>query len=612
MSLFFCALLVLLTKATQDVKALGGQPGLREHAAARNFIIGVGTSFYLGNPWFEEGYEDILAGELNSISFENHLKWGLVHPERYEYNFWHADKQVAFAEANSMALHGHTLMWHMQNPTWLTERSWSQTELKQVLEDHIKTVVGRYKGKIKYWDVVNEAYDYNTNLRNEFWYRNLGEEAIELAFKWAREADPDAKLYYNDNGMISSSTRSIDLVNKLNSLRQRGVPIDGVGFQAHLRQDSPPSYYQMKQNLARFTNAGYEVQITELDIAIAPSVCGNQAYDESQAQIYRDLLKACLDTPGCKGLTTWGFSDKHSWLKDQCPLPLDQNYQPKPAYFAMYEELGGSYYSPTCTGMSFSVTCAPEGGSYKVYAEGVSSASHTKFPTWDEEGGQDDIVWYDGVNEGNDRWSITINQTNHPGSKINTHIYLYSYDSEPIFCTGGDIPKCDPGNPIPNCSNISGPSTLTLGESGTYSADFFSEQGSLGGSIFYNNLNRIEYRDLPGTNGSFSTEWQPSAEGTYNVCCRAWNNAIAECRPPDLVDGPPRYDCQGPNYCMTVNVAKSLLPGDINGDRIVNIQDYILLSNAFGTNDEAADLDGNGIVNIQDFIILSNNFGKTN
>jgi endo-1,4-beta-xylanase len=254
-----------------------------------------------------------------------------------------------------MTVRGHTLVWHHQNPKWLTDGKFTSSELAQILEQHIKTVVGHYRGKIFAWDVVNEAFDelHPGELRSTIWrdqpgigLAENGYTYIERCFRWAHEADPQALLFYNEAEAEVVNPKSDAIYAMVRDFRQRGVPIDGVGFQMHvanLRADVA----SISANIKRFTGLGVQVQITEMDVALPVDAQGNARPEDLQLQadIYRQIASACLSHPGCTAIQTWGFTDKYSWIGSHskqtqgAALLFDRNYQAKPAYDALRNAL---------------------------------------------------------------------------------------------------------------------------------------------------------------------------------------------------------------------------------------------------------------------------------
>ena len=216
----------------------------------------------------------LVLKHFNSLTAENAMKMGPVHPKENEYYWRDADSIVAFAQRNKMVMRGHTLLWHNQTPDWLFKDAMgnkvSKDVLLQRLKDHITTVVSRYKGKIYAWDVVNEAISDNPGeyLRKSPWLEIIGEEYIAKAFHWAHEADPGAMLFYNDYNEISPVKRS-RIIKLVSSLKEAGVPIHGIGLQGHWAINEP-SRGQLDSTLKEFAATGLPLHITELDISVYP------------------------------------------------------------------------------------------------------------------------------------------------------------------------------------------------------------------------------------------------------------------------------------------------------------------------------------------------------
>ena len=355
--------------ATQEpsLRAVAEHAGLLVGAAARPAQLS------------EPNYASTLAREFSMLQPEDALKWEVVHPQPESFDFQQADRLLTFAIAHNMKVRGHTLVWHRQNPKWLTEGTYTPNQLARILEQHIKTVVGHYRGKIFAWDVVNEAFDeiQRGKLRSTLWRDQPGigqeqrvtndearaatdrgsavpearpEEAraepsyayIERCFRWAHEADPQALLFYNDAEAEEVNSKSDAIYRMVEDFRRRGVPIDGVGLQMHvpnLRADVA----SISANIQRFTALGLQIHITEMDVALPVDSNGNARPDDEQSQthLYREIAAACVSHPGCTAIQTWGFTDKYSWIgshsqhKQGAALLFDRNYQPKPAYSAL-------------------------------------------------------------------------------------------------------------------------------------------------------------------------------------------------------------------------------------------------------------------------------------
>ena len=322
-------------------------PSLRAAAEARGLQIGAAAApTWIAN---EEAYRNTLGGEFNELTAENEMKWQTIHPERSRYEFCPGDALVGFAEANAMTVRGHVLVWDEQNPAWLTAGDFSREELQQILKEHIFTVVGHYRGKIREWDVVNEAFKGDGTFRETFWYDVFqGPEYIDRAFEWARQADPGAKLFYNDYNTESIGAQSNAVYQYIQGMIARGIPIDGIGFQYHTAPAWAPSADAVRQNFERFGDLGLETNITELDVRLPhqsdPPLPITQAQYQQQAEVYRSAIEACLSSGTCKSFVVWGVSDLHSWVPGAFSdyddaLLFDRSYQPKPAYTAILNVL---------------------------------------------------------------------------------------------------------------------------------------------------------------------------------------------------------------------------------------------------------------------------------
>jgi endo-1,4-beta-xylanase len=312
----------------------------------------------------------LVAAQFNALTPENVLKWEKVHPQpgTNGYDFGLADAYVAFGEKNKMLLVGHTLAWHSQTPRWVFEdengRRLSGTNaadrelLLNRLREHINTVVGRYKGRIKIWDVVNEALndsksesDTNVLRRASPWVQVLGEEYIVKAFEWAHAADPDAILRYNDYAIENPAKRA-RLIALIKDLQAKHVPVMAIGSQTHANLTWPDSQLE-DETLTDIAKLGLPIHITELDVngsvrgqnfqsadVAEVAAAGDsglvESADEMQARQYANLFGAFLKhRDEIKLVTLWGVTDADSWLRNGRPLLFDGNWQPKPAFEAV-------------------------------------------------------------------------------------------------------------------------------------------------------------------------------------------------------------------------------------------------------------------------------------
>lgn len=348
-------------------------PSSLKEAAAGDFHIGAALNYdqVYGR---DEASVALIKEEFNTITPENMLKMGPVHPGQHVYNWEPADKFVAFGEENDMFVVGHTLVWHSQAPDWIyvdgNGNTVSKDTLLQRMEDHIATVAGRYKGKIDGWDVVNEALEDDGSLRQTKWLEIIGEEYLQKAFEYAKAADPEAELYYNDYSLWKPSKRD-GAVQLVKNLQAKGIQVDGVGMQGHYGIDYP-TLEDIEASIEAFADLGVKVMITELDVDLLPNPSKRQGADiamtfepqegfnpyaeglpdsvqQKLTQRYANIFKLFhKHRDKISRVTFWGVADQHSWLNDwpmegrtSYPLLFDRNLQPKPAYEAVMETLTG-------------------------------------------------------------------------------------------------------------------------------------------------------------------------------------------------------------------------------------------------------------------------------
>ena len=316
---------------------------LRGVAKDMNLYIGaaVGTDLQLRDP----RYASVLAREFSIVTAENAMKPGPLRPNAQTFAWADADELVSFAQAHQIAVRGHTLVWHESIPTWMSSPTWSNAQVEAMLREHILTVAAHFKGKVVAWDVVNEAVDNDATMRRSMWYTKVGADYIEKAFRWAREADPDAKLFYNDYGIEGRGAKSDAVYNLVRDLVNKGVPIDGVGLQMHVTAASPVSKADLAWNMARLAALGLEVHITEMDVRIPIPATGAALIQ--QASVYRNTLDACIEQPACTAFILWGFTDKYSWVPGFFDgfgdaLIFDAEFEPKLAYTVMRDGLSQS------------------------------------------------------------------------------------------------------------------------------------------------------------------------------------------------------------------------------------------------------------------------------
>ena len=321
----------------------------------------------------------IVKAQFNTITSENVLKWEQVHPRLGQYDFALPDKYVEFGERNGMFVVGHTLVWHQQTPRWVFEDPTgapvSRDTLLARLRDHIHTVVGRYRGRVKGWDVVNEAIDEDGTLRKTPWLIIIGEDYLVKAFELAHEADPDAELYYNDYSVENAPKRN-GVIALIRKLQAAGVRVAAVGLQGHNKM-TWPTVAQQDSTIAAFAALGVKVNITELDIDVLPAATQNQAAEvtlraapeaglnpyvaglpdsvqQALARRYADLFRVYLKhKDAIDRVTFWGVTDGDSWLngwpvrgRTSYPLLFDRAGRPKPAFDAVIRTARQGLFTP--------------------------------------------------------------------------------------------------------------------------------------------------------------------------------------------------------------------------------------------------------------------------
>jgi endo-1,4-beta-xylanase len=334
---------------------IDGNHSLQANAHKRGLLAGCAVS---AANLHEDAFTRVLAAQFGIVVAENAMKFGPIKPKPDAYFFDDADALVSFAEQHKMKVRGHNFVWHAQLPTWFKEVA-NKDNAKKILTDHILTVGSRYKGKMQSWDVVNEAIQVSDGqpdgLRKSPWLELLGPGYIELAFRTARQADPHAKLTYNEYGIenegkddIAKRAATLELLKRL---KAANAPIDALGIQSHINAGGAETWGQGLRDLIQGAKSlGLEVYLTELDVNDKELKQTETAeIDRAVAGVYTDFLSVALESKAVKSVLTWGLTDAHTWLagmrphKDdkqqprppQRPLPFDAAYEPTPVFFAM-------------------------------------------------------------------------------------------------------------------------------------------------------------------------------------------------------------------------------------------------------------------------------------
>jgi endo-1,4-beta-xylanase len=361
---FFLIILVISVSCSRNTK----NPSLKD-AYKDCFLIGTALNSYQISGIDTKGLV-IFKEQFNAVTSEDYMKWEKIHPLPGEYDFTMADKFVDLAEENNMYIIGHVLVWHSQTPQWVFQDESGDTTDRETLlkrmHDHIKTVVGRYKGRVHAWDVVNEPIGDNGKIRENIWYKIVGEDYVQKAFEYARETDPDTRLIYNDYSIASKHKRDA-VIKLINDLKSKGVKVDEVGMQGHYTLDYP-GLKDLEESIIAFHEAGCDVAITELDLDMLPWPRLDMGADVRQREEMREELNPYPDglpeemqkkhteryvdffkiflkhKDKISRVTLWGIHDNQSW-KNNWPIPgrtnycllYDRNYNPKPAVDALIE-----------------------------------------------------------------------------------------------------------------------------------------------------------------------------------------------------------------------------------------------------------------------------------
>lgn len=326
-----------------------GQSSVPNFKSLAPFPVGAAVSTYhlKHNP----PYRKLIVDQFNSVTAENAMKFEQLHPSQHEFRWSAADELVNFAREKGMRVHGHTLIWAAKNPKWVKEFKGDRVAWQNLLRTHIQTIINHYKVNVHSWDVVNEAFTEEGTLKKSVWLEKLGPEYIELAFRYAHEADPEALLFYNDYGHEYGGKKLNAILKMVGDFKRKNVPIHGLGLQTHIVARIPEK--NIRYGITAASKSGLLIHISELEISVKYNkpkafLLDNQLA-QIQAQKYKAVFEAYAAIPKSQqfGITTWNVGDRDAFRNSGSknrdhPMMFDYEYQPKPAFNAVVESLKAS------------------------------------------------------------------------------------------------------------------------------------------------------------------------------------------------------------------------------------------------------------------------------
>jgi endo-1,4-beta-xylanase len=376
-------LAIVMSMAGFSASAAGAAPA-RKATTGRHVLrqppppprrVQLGTAVRLDVLQRDPAYRELFLDRYDALTPENEMKMASLQPRRGVYDFTAADQLVAFAKEHHKSIHGHALVWGLQLPLWLVDHGetddlglhlpplsagpdldpllgnllttltgWQRDELLGIMRDHITTVMRHFGNDVPEWDVVNEPLDADGNLQDNVWRHFIGPDYVELALRAAHAANPRAKLFINEYAVEQPSAKRDGLIRLVTDLKARGVPLDGVGLQYHTHVQGFVDEATMRDTMQRLAALGLEVQITEMDVGTSILDGTTAQRLARQAVAYGDAARACNAVAACTRFTTWGFTDRFSWLGPaEMGLPFDAQYEPKPAF----EAIRSAFASPS-------------------------------------------------------------------------------------------------------------------------------------------------------------------------------------------------------------------------------------------------------------------------
>jgi len=295
-------------------------------------------------------YRSLATHHHNSATPGNDMKMDALHPDENSYSWDNAEEILDFCNQHEMRVHGHVLVWHQQVPSWMEEYEGTPEEWEAILKDHIQTIITHFAGSVDSWDVVNEAFEENGQLRHTIWRDNIGDDYIAKCFQWAREAGPSIKLFYNDFSLSYNAQKMQAVLEMIDDFRSRDpeIPIDGIGFQMHISDDQPLNEY-IQAAVDSVKSRDLLIHFSELDVSLNKFGLYSELTEEMkirQKERYSDIVQIYNTIPRDQqfGITIWGISDADSWIR-YCfnrldwPLLFDEEFEPKPAFWGFVTSL---------------------------------------------------------------------------------------------------------------------------------------------------------------------------------------------------------------------------------------------------------------------------------
>lgn len=335
---------------TQAVPELP-QPALKDLAAQKGIELG---NFAMPKLYNEKPYNYILTSQFDVALVDNQPNWHFtdtdLRPSPTEFNFSRVDQVVNFAQKNNMKIQMHHYLWGEEKwlPNWLLKGNYNKQQLMDIIHNHISTMGQRYAGKANEWTVVNEAFTRNLHVfgLHDWWADHIGDTSyIDQSFIWAHQADPNSKLILNDFSNETENEVSNAMYTYVKDAKARGIPIDGLGMQMHIDGTHPPKKDDVIANMKRFGDLGVNVYVTELDVNMNDVKADNKAKDDMEANIYYEMMRACIESKVCHSFSLLGITDKETWYNympntpNARPLMFDEKYNPKPAFYAFRNAL---------------------------------------------------------------------------------------------------------------------------------------------------------------------------------------------------------------------------------------------------------------------------------